>query len=140
MRTRQLWRGAPVLAAAVALGTAMGASALAGQQDNSVIYAQSTSITDLGPAFGAFQKYPAGYEASFALYDRLVTFDENMEIQPQLAESWEASEDGKSMTFTLREGVVFHDGTPFDAEAVVFNIERMMDPEVNTTNRPLSRQ
>ncbi len=43
---------------------------------------------------------------------------------PGLAESWTASEDGTVWTFKLREGVTFHDGTPFNAEAVVYNFER----------------
>lgn len=47
------------------------------------------------------------------------------ELIPVLAESWEVSEDGKVYTFHLREGVKFHDGTPFNAEAVDFNIKRL---------------
>src|SRR3712207_2175697 len=43
---------------------------------------------------------------------------------PLLAESWEISEDQLTYTFDLKEGVTFHDGTPFDAEAVFFNFER----------------
>ncbi len=48
---------------------------------------------------------------------------------PELATEWNASEDGLTWTFTLREGVTFHDGTDFDAEAVVFNVNRWWDPE-----------
>lgn len=46
------------------------------------------------------------------------------EIEPSLATDWEASADGLSWTFNLREGVTFHDGEPFNAEAVCFNFER----------------
>ena len=46
------------------------------------------------------------------------------EIVPSLAESWEAAEDGLSYTFQLQEGVTFHDGTDFNAEAVCFNFDR----------------
>jgi peptide/nickel transport system substrate-binding protein len=46
------------------------------------------------------------------------------DVIPSLAESWETSADGKAWTFTLREGVTFHDGEPFNAEAVCFNFER----------------
>lgn len=51
------------------------------------------------------------------------------EIVPALATSWEISEDGKSYTFKLREGVTFHDGTPWNAEAAKFNMDRMTNPE-----------
>ncbi|WP_029029721.1 ABC transporter substrate-binding protein [Salinarimonas rosea] len=64
------------------------------------------------------------------LYDGLVRYaDGSFEIEPALAESWDVSEDGTVYAFTLREGVTFHDGTALDAEAVVFNFERMLDEE-----------
>ena len=64
------------------------------------------------------------------LYDGLVRFaDGTLEVEPALAESWEVSEDGTVYTFELREGVSFHDGTPFDADAVRFNFARMLDEE-----------
>ena len=50
-------------------------------------------------------------------------------LKPQLAESWDVSDDGRVYTFHLRSGVRFHDGTPFDADAVKFNFDRFMDPE-----------
>lgn len=49
-------------------------------------------------------------------------------IVPLLAESYEVSPDGKVWTIKLRQGVTFHDGTPFNAEAVKFNINRFLDP------------
>ena len=56
----------------------------------------------------------------------LVTFKPGTaDVEPALAESWEQSEDGLTWTFKLREGVKFHDGTPLDAEAVCFNLDRM---------------
>jgi peptide/nickel transport system substrate-binding protein len=64
------------------------------------------------------------------MYDGLVRFaDGTLQVEPALAESWEISEDGLTYTFSLRSGVTFHDGAPFDAEAVKFNFERMLDEE-----------
>jgi peptide/nickel transport system substrate-binding protein len=59
------------------------------------------------------------------MFEGLVTLEPGgTEIQPGLAESWEANDDGTSWTFQLREGVTFHDGEPFNAEAVCFNFDR----------------
>ncbi|RAI00433.1 ABC transporter substrate-binding protein [Acuticoccus sediminis] len=64
------------------------------------------------------------------LYDGLVRFaDGTLDVEPALAESYEVSDDGLTYTFKLREGVSFHDGAPFDAEAVVFNFERMLNED-----------
>ncbi|MDX1632311.1 MAG: ABC transporter substrate-binding protein, partial [Thermoanaerobaculia bacterium] len=64
------------------------------------------------------------------IFDGLVNFAPgSTDVEPGLATSWEASDDGRTWTFHLREGVTFHDGTPFDAEAVLFSIRRQMDPE-----------
>jgi peptide/nickel transport system substrate-binding protein len=60
-----------------------------------------------------------------ALCDKLVDIAPDLTIVPQLAQSWQWAPDGKAITFTLRQNVTFHDGTPFDAAAVKFNIERM---------------
>ncbi|QQA44251.1 ABC transporter substrate-binding protein [Pelagovum pacificum] len=62
-----------------------------------------------------------------AMYENLVALDEDLTQQPGLATEWSVSEDGMTWTFTLREGVTFHDGTPFDADAVVYTFERLLD-------------
>ena len=59
------------------------------------------------------------------IFETLVTTAEGgTEVEPLLAESWETSEDGLTWTFSLREGVTFHDGTDFNAEAVCTNFDR----------------
>jgi len=63
------------------------------------------------------------------IYDTLVVQDENMQNQPGLAESWEQVDD-TTWEFKLRQGVTFHDGTPFNAEVVKANIERILDPKI----------
>ncbi len=61
------------------------------------------------------------------VYDGLVRYkDGTLEVEPSLAESWTISDDAKTYTFKLREGVTFHDGSAFDAEAVKFNFDRML--------------
>ncbi len=59
----------------------------------------------------------------------LIYLDQEGNLQPQLATSWEASEDGLTWTLKLREGVSFHDGTPFNADAVKKNLDRFLDPK-----------
>jgi len=61
------------------------------------------------------------------IYEPLVTLDTKLQIQPGLAESW-SYPDPKTLVFKLRQGVKFHDGTDFNADAVKFNVDRMQDP------------
>ncbi len=68
------------------------------------------------------------------LYDSLVLQTADGSIKPWLAESWTTSKDGKSYTFKLRKDVKFHDGTPFNAEAVKFNFDRVIDPATKAAN------
>ncbi len=64
------------------------------------------------------------------LYEGLVRFrDGTLEPEPALARAWDVSEDGRVYTVYLRRGVRFHDGTSFDAEAVRFNFERMLNDD-----------
>ncbi|MET3682016.1 peptide/nickel transport system substrate-binding protein [Alkalibacillus flavidus] len=59
------------------------------------------------------------------IYESLLEFEEDsFEIKPGLAQDWEVSDDGLTYTFQLEEGVTFHDGTDFNAEAVKTNFER----------------
>ncbi len=60
----------------------------------------------------------------------LVAFDTQGKIKPLLATSWETSKDGLTLTFKLRQGVKFHDGTPFNAEAVAFSLDRLISGKV----------
>jgi peptide/nickel transport system substrate-binding protein len=73
-----------------------------------------------------------GIQAYFVvgnLFNSLVTIDAELNYVPELAESWDVLEDGKVYVFHLRQGVKFHDGTDFDAEAVRWNYQRIINPE-----------
>jgi peptide/nickel transport system substrate-binding protein len=64
----------------------------------------------------------------FHVYDGLVQFkNDKLEVEPALATEWNVSEDGKTWTFDLRKDVVFHDGTEFNANAVVQSFKRVTD-------------
>jgi len=69
------------------------------------------------------------------LYDKLVDINQDLQIVPMLALSWTISGDGKQYVFKLRPNVVFHDGTPFNAEAVAYNFQRMLDPAFGSPRR-----
>ena len=69
------------------------------------------------------------YDPAFhALYDSLLIDAPDGGLQPNLAESWEVSEDGMTVTFVLKEGGLFHSGRPLTAEAVKEVFEAIMDP------------
>lgn len=71
---------------------------------------------------------------SDALYDSLLTVDPNDgALAPGLAESWEVSGDGRIFTFTLRDGVKWHDGKLMTADDVVFTLDRLSDPDTRLT-------
>jgi len=64
------------------------------------------------------------------IFEGLVEYEAgSTEIKPCLAESWDISEDGTEIVFHLRKGVKFHDGTDFNADAVIFSFERQFNPE-----------
>ncbi|WP_100011518.1 glutathione ABC transporter substrate-binding protein [Lentibacillus sediminis] len=69
------------------------------------------------------------FNVQYNIFETLVRHDENMELQPELAKSWE-NIDENTWEFKLQEGVTFHDGSEFNAEVVKANLERVQDPDV----------
>src|SRR5437667_4859440 len=69
------------------------------------------------------------YQIIASVTENLLYKGRDGKLQPWLAESWSASKDGRSVTFKLRRDVKFHDGTPFNADAVKFNFDRIVDPK-----------
>lgn len=78
-----------------------------------------TRFNTLNPLFN---KNYSLFQIHHLIYEGLVTFDENMEIKPLLAQDWNKSTDGQSLQLTLRQDVNWHDGKPFTAEDVIFTI------------------
>ena len=70
-----------------------------------------------------------GEAVGHMVHNYLVRFDAKVNLHPDLATKWTQSKDGLTWTFTLRKGVKFHDGTPFNAEAVKYNFDRFLGPE-----------
>jgi len=120
-------------------GTAISfrAMAQAGTAGKTLTYGQRKAVNALDPSHGSFAGYPAGYEAALCLYDRILDFDAAMNIVPGIAEHWAIADDLLSATLTIRPGVKFHDGTDCDVAAVKFNLDRLIDKQRTTTNRPL---
>jgi oligopeptide transport system substrate-binding protein len=63
------------------------------------------------------------------IFDGLVQFDAHLNVIPAIAEFWEASQDGRTWTFTLRRGVTFHHGREVTAHDVVYSFTRLLDPQ-----------
>jgi peptide/nickel transport system substrate-binding protein len=99
-------------------GVVPARSALARQDAaNAIIFGVGTDVDELDPRTIDTQE---GYIACANIYDCLVLYELGATtLRPGLAESWEISEDGLVYTFNLRQGVTFHDGEPFNADAVV---------------------
>jgi peptide/nickel transport system substrate-binding protein len=111
-------------ALAAALGCSQAATPVAGDR---LVVARSTDAISLDPARTSDIE---SLEVAEQVYGRLVRFAAGrLEPEPDLATSWSVSDDGTIWTFDLRPNVRFHDGTPFDADAVVFSFERQILPE-----------
>lgn len=89
-----------------------------------LVFARGGDSSKLDPAFVDDGESVA---ICTSVYEGLVRYKRgSTDIEPCLATSWKQSKDGKEWTFELRKGVKFHDGTPFNAEAVIFNFERLV--------------
>ena len=120
--------GAAFLALVPLLFAPTGASAQDAepQYGGQLIYAQSGEKFSLFPGRNTDN---GAQDVWLNACENLVELDEESNIVPVLAESWETSEDEKTVTFKLREGVEFHDGTPFNAEAVAFVFNEAKEKE-----------
>ncbi|BDQ27675.1 hypothetical protein ASB1_13510 [Helicobacter heilmannii] len=69
------------------------------------------------------------------VFSGLIRFSPDMQIQPDLATSWEKSADGLNWVFHLRKGFLWHDGKPFSAQDVKFTLEQAQNPKLNAPAR-----
>ncbi len=96
--------------------------------NETLIFAQGAEPRGLDPAL--VDDAESG-KVIFVIYEGLLKYaSDSTKVEPSLAKSWDVSPDGLSYTFYLQEGVKFHDGTDFNAEAVKFNIDRQIPPLV----------
>ncbi len=140
MRTNRLL---PLAAAAALLLTACGGGGESvdtgggggggGGEGGTLVAAVSAQPDQLDPH--QTTAYPS-FQVLENVYDTLVVPNaEDLTMEPSLAESWETSEDGLTWTFTLREGVTFHDGSEFDSADVVYSYRRIIDEELQNSYR-----
>lgn len=102
-------------------GEAASETSTAKSPDNDMVVAMQADVTNLDPHVSS---NGVSNTVTNTMYEALVTFDADANIIPMLAKEWTMSEDGLTYTFVLNEGVTFHDGEPFNAEAVIANWER----------------
>ncbi|HEX6840632.1 MAG TPA: ABC transporter substrate-binding protein, partial [Stellaceae bacterium] len=125
MLSRNRGRFSLVLATLAALALALPAAAQT--RGGSATIGVEQDIAGFDPLIVGV--YDTGQEATAVLlFETLTRLDDNGKPAPGLAQSWEHSADFKTWTFKLRSGVKFHDGSPFNAAAVAFNYQRMLDP------------
>jgi peptide/nickel transport system substrate-binding protein len=119
-----------VLSAFLALGITAGHAADQPVSGGDFTFGYSSSFVDILDPHVTSQSVSHFIMAN--LFDPLVYLRTNGEFAAGLAESWAMSADGLVWTFKLKRGVTFHDGTPFNAEAVKFSFDRMVDPETKS--------
>ena len=111
------------VAAALALGAAVGLAFAPGaaQAEKVLRIVPHADLKNLDPIWTtAYITRNHGY----MVYDTLFAVDENLEVRPQMVDTWSVSDDGLVYTFTLRDGLAWHDGDPVTAADCVASIER----------------
>jgi peptide/nickel transport system substrate-binding protein len=145
---RQVLQGAVAVGAVAALGSTAAACGSSSSSSSSASPAAATSAAAGTPKTGGHLRVATssgtakeGLDAHapalsspaldfrYNLYDSLLEFDNTGKLAMALAESLEPNSDGTQYTVKLKSGLVFHDGSPVNADAVVYSFERIMDPK-----------
>ncbi|HBK59919.1 MAG TPA: ABC transporter substrate-binding protein, partial [Firmicutes bacterium] len=113
-----------LLLCVLVLGIGSGSTA----SGNALIVAQGGDVTTLDPQL---QGNMVTMNVVINIFDTLVTRDADMELAPGLATSWRVV-NSTTWEFSLRRGVEFHNGEPFNADSVKFSIDRLLDPKTNS--------
>ncbi|MEO3428212.1 ABC transporter substrate-binding protein [Pelagibius sp. CAU 1746] len=118
----------------VACGTLAGASAAQAAKD-SLVLAMVLEPPHLDPTAGAAAAIDEVVYAN--IFEGLTRIDRKGAVKPALAESWTVSDDGLTYTFTLHQGVTFHDGTAFDSADVKFSLDRALAEDSTNAQKGL---
>lgn len=100
-----------------------------------LVFDQAVGVSSLDPVNPL--GYPSGYEGLFLVGDGLVRFNAKMHPIPDLATKWKVKADHKTWVFYLRRGVRFQDGSPFTAQSVKADFDRMLDPTADPTQQAI---
>jgi peptide/nickel transport system substrate-binding protein len=127
-----------LLAAAILAGTGCGSpqdEKQYGGPDTGPAYGDlliDASIGDASTLIPPLASDASSREVANLIYNGLVKYDGDLNLVGDLAESWQVSPDGLTITFKLRRGVKWHDGAPFTAQDVLFTYQVMVDPKTPT--------
>ncbi len=120
---------APANTPITAATTAPASTAPAPKAGGDIIFGQDSEPDTLDPHVTGSRHTTI---AIVNVFDTLVVQDDDLSFKPWLAEKWEISPDQLTYTFWLKKGVKFHDGTPFNAEAMKFSFDRMVNPDTKS--------
>ena len=123
---RALLEASVVAGATVAGGAAWAQSSP--KRGGRIVVSTDVQPRSLDPVMGnapTSDRYTTGH-----IFVALLRLNEDGSLSPWLAEAWDVVDDGRGIVLRLRQGVTFHDGAPFDAEAVKINLDRTRNPQI----------
>jgi peptide/nickel transport system substrate-binding protein len=127
--------GIAVVGASASLVGMAGARPAAAAQGGALTVGISSDIKTLDPHMSSLDVFRHTIRST--IFEALVFINPaTLQADPMLAESWTVAPDGLSVTFKLRQGVTWHDGSPFTADDVVFSINRVLDPKTGSAFTP----
>ncbi len=130
------WNGIAASMAAVLLGATLATGAMA--QDKAPVSGGTLNVGFISDTKTLDPMVSAQWterQILFLIFDSLVNLGPDFSLKPGLAKSWDFDDGGKTIVLHLVTGVKFQDGTPFDAAAVKWNIDKRLDPATNSSQR-----